>query len=151
MDAAPYGGLTVLADTSVWTNLRRKHAPQSARDEFGRALALGRVRSSPVVRWELSMARVTFEIEEAERRLSIARELPITKKVTDTMFSVLREMAAMSHGGHRVKPGDVLIAPSHRGSAGASRRSPHIMRASGKLARSNPAEISRWTGTRSSP
>ena len=56
------------------------------------------------------MARVTFEIEEAERRLSIARELPITKKVTDTMFSVLREMAAMSHGGHRVKPGDVLIA-----------------------------------------
>jgi predicted nucleic acid-binding protein len=111
MDAAPYGGLIVLADTSAWTNLRKPHAPQDARDEFQRALVLGNVRSSPVVRVELfNGSRDLSEIEAVEHTLSFARELPITERVTDAMFAGLREMAAGTHGGHKVKPGDALIA-----------------------------------------
>ena len=111
MSTAPYGGRTLVTDTSAWTNIRKPSAPAQARSEFTAALARGQLRISPVMRLEMTWgARNQNELEIEEALFTPVRELTLTAEIITAAIAGLRSMVGNSPGYQRVPIPDALIA-----------------------------------------
>jgi predicted nucleic acid-binding protein len=107
----PYGGATLLADTSAWATVRKKSAPQAVLDAFLEAIANKQIRTSPVVRLEMTVgARNRQELEAKQTRMSGVPELRLTSTIIDAAISGLSSMIATgSPGFQKVPIADALI------------------------------------------
>lgn len=107
----PYGGQTLIADTSAWTNIRKAAAPVNCVAEFTRALRNSQLCISPVVRLEMIWgARSGAEADQEEGIFLALRELPLTREIVTAAISGLRQMAGHSPGYQKVPIPDALIA-----------------------------------------
>ncbi|HXW59141.1 MAG TPA: PIN domain-containing protein [Solirubrobacteraceae bacterium] len=111
----PYGGATLIADTSVWSNIRKKAAPQTARQEVREAVLGGQLRSSPLVALELTWgARNAKEAQEKTKAtaavLTGARELRVTQDIVDKALVALGQMVGWSPDPDKAPVVDALIA-----------------------------------------
>lgn len=117
-DPPPYGGRTLIVDTSAWVVLRKALArgPQPAFvGDFVRARANGQLRGHTAVKLELlHNARGSAELLAAEARLDELPTLRITATASDGAVSAVRDLAAAAPPGdrahHRVGHGDALVA-----------------------------------------
>jgi predicted nucleic acid-binding protein len=105
-----YQGATLLADTCAWASVRKRAAPQDAKDAFYRAISNGQLRSSPVVRLEMTWgARTKKEAEEKEARLTVP-ELELTPEIIDLALTGLTRMLAEPHDIKQTPIPDALLA-----------------------------------------
>jgi predicted nucleic acid-binding protein len=114
----PYGGRTLVVDTSAWAILR-KALSESPRPplvrEFFDARAEGQLRGHTAAKLEvLHSAQNPADFLEIEERLDRLETLRITATASDAAVGALRDLSAGATSGqptlHRVKAGDVLIA-----------------------------------------
>lgn len=108
----PYGGATLLADTSAWASIRKKSAPAACLEEFLEAAESGQLRTSPIVRLEMTVgARNAAELDAKEKGLAAVEELPLTPAIIDSAIVGLADMIAGGSPGFRKVPiADALIA-----------------------------------------
>jgi predicted nucleic acid-binding protein len=112
MTDEPYNGFTVIVDSCVFVKLKR--APRAARLEFAEALKLRRLRVSPVVELEILYGLNTSE--EIRKRREYFDQFPraeLRRTIGLRAVQALDELAERnsgSHGYHRVKWPDLLIA-----------------------------------------
>jgi predicted nucleic acid-binding protein len=109
----PYGGRSLVADTSVWTALERARKIGNVPPEWARAVEADQILLSPVVEIELlHSARNAVEFEDWRARLSLFRPIPLTNSACNAAIHALWELSSKSAGYHRVGLGDALIAAS---------------------------------------
>ncbi len=114
MSSEPLGGGLFIADTSAWA---RASAPPVA-GEFREAVEKGQILSCPIVALELLYtARDAEEFDAIVWKHSGLREAPVTRSVTRTAISALRELARRRPGYHRVPPADALVAAAAQDAA----------------------------------
>ena len=104
-------GLTrVIADTCVWSKLRR--APPQLVSDFAAAGSIGLIVGSPIVRMEfLHSAADAAKFDEVDAMFSRLPELPVTREVCETALGALRDLRATGMTRYwRVDLPDVLIA-----------------------------------------
>ncbi len=108
----PYGDAILLADTSAWASIRKKSAPPACLTAFLEAAENGQLRTSPIVRLEMTVgARNALELDEKEKRLGAVEELPLTPEIIDSAIAGLTGMIATgSPGFQKVPIADALIA-----------------------------------------
>lgn len=110
--AEPYNGLTVLVDSCVFVKLHR--APHASRQEFAEAMKLNRIRVSPVVELEILYGMRTPEaIAERREFFDQFPKADLRRTIGRRAIQALGELAELrpaSHGYHRVKWADLLIA-----------------------------------------
>lgn len=107
MTPPPYGGLTLIADTSAWA--RADHP--SVRDEWGAALSAGQIATSPIVAGELLYsARSAAEFDEIQERLDALRIVDLSRPITAAALGALRDLAHQAPLHHRLPFQDALIA-----------------------------------------
>jgi predicted nucleic acid-binding protein len=108
----PYNGLTVLVDSCVFVKLHR--APRASRQEFAEALTLNRLRVSPVVVLEILYGMRTPEaIRQQQEFFDQFPKADLRRTIGWRAIQALGELAELhpdSHGYHRVKWADLLIA-----------------------------------------
>ena len=110
-DEVPYGGRTLVADTSAWTNIRKATAPKDAQANFMHALRGGQICVTPLVLLEMIWgANRPEDVDKAEALLSLARGLPLTPEIINAAISGVRSMVGKSHGYQRVPFPDALVA-----------------------------------------
>jgi predicted nucleic acid-binding protein len=109
-DAHRFSSVPLIADTCVWSKLRR--APDDLAQDFEAAGAAGLILSSPVVRMEwLHDARDQAEFTERDALFSQLRELPVTEVVCDAAIGALRDLLETGLPRYwRVGLPDALIA-----------------------------------------
>jgi predicted nucleic acid-binding protein len=107
----PYGGAILLADTSAWATVRKKAAPKAVLETFLEAVVNRQLRSSPVVRLEMTVgARNRQDLEDKQARMGAVAELPLTSAIIDAAISGLSEMIATGSPGFQKAPiADALI------------------------------------------
>jgi predicted nucleic acid-binding protein len=112
MAAEPYNGLTVIVDSCVFVKLKR--APEAARLEFTEALKKDRLRISPIVELEIlyglsspEQIRTQREFFDQFRKAELRRTFGFR---AIQALNALAELKPGSHGYHRVKWADLLIA-----------------------------------------
>jgi predicted nucleic acid-binding protein len=112
MAGEPYNGLTVIVDSCVFVKLPR--APRAARLEFEEALKMDRLRISPVVELEIIYGLSTTEQIQTQREFfDQFRKAELRRTIGLRAVQAFDELAALnpgSHGYHRVKWADLLIA-----------------------------------------
>lgn len=108
----PFGGQTLIADTSVWSHVPR--APASVKNAWAEAIRLGRIWTSPIVGLEwLHDASNSAELEERRRALDLLRSVTVNQRTCEAAIKAIAELAKNnSPGFHRVSPGDALIGAS---------------------------------------
>jgi predicted nucleic acid-binding protein len=101
--------LTLLADTSAWTNVAKSTA--IAR-EWSEALVSDQILTCPIVALELLYsARDEHDFAATETRSSALRWLRTTDGTCRTAITALRELSERGSAGyHRVRLPDALIA-----------------------------------------
>lgn len=108
----PYEGLTVLVDTCVLIKLQR--APRSAQAEFREARRLNRLRISPVVELEMTYGLGGWpQIERQAEFFEQFHRAPLSRVAGERAIQGMVDLARLhpkSHGYHRTKWGDLLIA-----------------------------------------
>jgi predicted nucleic acid-binding protein len=103
----PYGGLTVIADTSAWA--RADHPNVSK--EWSAALSAGQIATSPIVAGELLYAaRNGAEFDETQERLDALRIVGLGRPITAAALGALRDLAHQAPRHHRLPFQDALIA-----------------------------------------
>ena len=109
-DPHRFGTIPLIADTCVWSKLRR--APQELAEDFRAGGREGLILSSPIVRMEwLHDARDAAEFEEREAIFSQLRELPVTREVCEAALGALRDLKDTGNPRYwRVDLPDALIA-----------------------------------------
>lgn len=111
MGAQAYDGAMLLADTSVWTNIRKKAAPLDSLEEFLAAITNGQIRTSPVVRLEMTWgARTVDEATRKAHALTTVVECPLTPNIIDRAIAALDKMVGQLPDPPRVPIPDALIA-----------------------------------------
>ena len=108
----PYGGETLLVDTSAWIEVRKAATPPEAKRCFVQAHLNGQFRSSPVVAIELYKgARDASEVAQVDSRVR-RRELPLSEAIGTLAIDAMRELALefndVNHS--KIPIGDVFIA-----------------------------------------
>jgi predicted nucleic acid-binding protein len=102
-----WGELPLVVDTSAWS--RAHHA--TVRDRWVQALLGGRLRVSPVARFEiLFSARDGKDFDMLAERLGALRTAPLTATVLRAAEDAMRTLAHRSAGAHRIPVVDYLIA-----------------------------------------
>ncbi|HEX2087922.1 MAG TPA: PIN domain-containing protein [Solirubrobacteraceae bacterium] len=111
-DAHRFGSVPLIADTCVWSKLRR--APEDLAADFFAAGNAGLILSSPVVRAEwLHSAVDGSEFDERDEIFSHLREIPVTTTACNAAISALRELRGTGMERYwRVDLPDLLIAAS---------------------------------------
>lgn len=103
----PYGGLTLIADTSAWAYA--DHPTVS--EEWAAALAGGQIATTPIVADELLYsARDGVEFDEIQERLDALHVVDLTRSITATALAALRDLAHQAPLHHRLPFQDALIA-----------------------------------------
>jgi predicted nucleic acid-binding protein len=113
----PFGGRTLLADTSAWTAIRRarKAGKQSAiTTEWTNAVGWGQILTSPIVRLELLHSeRHPLLFAEIDELLELLEDVQIRAGTFKKAIGAVRDLAQLGAGGfHRVGLADALIAAS---------------------------------------
>lgn len=110
-EPAPFGGGVFIADSSAWA--RASHAGVSER--WKQALLGGQIATCAIVKMELLYStRNGGDFDELARDLAALRDVPISRSVTDSALSAMRELAQRQPLHHRVKLPDILIAAAAR-------------------------------------
>jgi predicted nucleic acid-binding protein len=110
----PFGGRTLLADTSAWTAIRRARRTGENPTDWTNAVGWGQIITSPVVRLELLHSELhSILFAEIDEMLGLLEEVQITASTFRTAIGAVRDLAQMASGGyHRVGLADALIAAS---------------------------------------
>ena len=105
-----FGAVALIADTCVWSKLRR--APPDLVSDFVAAGDAGLILGSPIVRMEFLHDSVdAAAFDEREVTFSALRELPVTREVCDAALGALRELRDTGLPRYwRTDLPDVLIA-----------------------------------------
>jgi predicted nucleic acid-binding protein len=114
-DGEPFGGQTLIADTSVWSVVPR--APAEVKTAWAEALRLQRIWTSPIVGLEwLHDARDSAQLEDRREHLDLLRCVTVSQRTCEAAIRAIAELARTHPPGyHRVSPGDALIAASAAG------------------------------------
>jgi hypothetical protein len=103
----PYGGLTLIADTSAW--VRADHP--LVRDEWSAALAEMQIATTPIVAGELLRStRSAAKFDEWQERLDALHIVDLTRAITAAALGALRDLAHQAPMRHRLPFQDALIA-----------------------------------------
>jgi predicted nucleic acid-binding protein len=104
----PFGGGTLIADTSAWAQARKPRV----RSHFAAALRGGQIATCPIVNLELLYsAKDGAAYDDLAATLAQLRDVPITRSVTNAALRAQRELANARALFHRsVKLPDLLIA-----------------------------------------
>jgi len=101
----PFGGLVLIADKSAW---ERAADPRCAKP-WRTALRGGQLATcAPAALEILFSARDATDFARLDDALSVLREIPVTRSITDAARTAMQELAA--RGRHRLPLGDYLIA-----------------------------------------
>ena len=97
-----------MADTSAWG---RAHEP-AIRTRWIAAARAGELVACPVITLELLHdAQDHDAVETVSAALSVLRQAPVTRSVTDAAIGAVRELAGTgADGSHRVPTADALVA-----------------------------------------
>jgi predicted nucleic acid-binding protein len=106
---APYGGATLLADTSAWTNARHLTGDEEA--DWDEAIRRRQIAICDAVLYELSQGARTFEeLERLGRLTSALRRLPITQTEWHAALWAIQKLAEQGGGQHRgIRSTDALV------------------------------------------
>jgi predicted nucleic acid-binding protein len=112
----PYDRVLLVADTSVWIEMRKRSTRGDAKQRFQIALRRDQIVSSPIVRLELYKgARSKAELAELDDRIAVAEELPMSPGIASVAVQAVRELATEGASGfHQLPVCDVLIAATAR-------------------------------------
>lgn len=113
--SAPFGGETLIADTSAWAHAAH---PRVTR-RFTAALRNGQIATSPIVKLELLYsARDAESFDRLGADFAQLRDVPITRSVTNAAERALRALAHRRPPQHRgVSLPDLLIAAAAQDAA----------------------------------
>ncbi len=115
--APPFDGRDYIADKSALVRINR--LPAGVRSEWERAVDLGQVRTTEIVKLEvLYSAQGQEQFEELEEELSGFTIVPTTQSVCSAAITAMRELVPKGPRYHRVDPPDALIAAAAQDAGG---------------------------------
>jgi predicted nucleic acid-binding protein len=105
--APPFGGGYFIADSSAWA----RSDEEAITESWGQALQAGQIATCTIVKLELLYStQTTAGFRELEAELSVLRDIPVTRSISNAAVAGMRRFAEYSDLYHRIPLPDYLIA-----------------------------------------